>query len=337
MVKTLAKSSFSDFFEALFDHGDIYAPVKTSEKAHSFREVESMKDPDLSYTRTMIPPKKFFIHPEEVIFEFNIDEEAYTEPPRGDERIVLLGVHACDINALNLLARVFTEELPDKYYLERKEESFIVGVSCVPDEYCFCKSTGTNYAQNGFELFLHDIGDSYFVQVGSLKGHEFIDTHPSLFEAAERSHLDAFRAAERKMLASFTSELEMSGLQDRLDMAYESEVWAEYGDKCLGCGSCNLVCPRCRCYDVVDHINLDMNTGERVRKWYSCMLRDHGLVAGGHNFRPTARERIRNRFNCKGSLREDMVNCVGCGRCTVFCPAEIDYVEVMKKVRGDVE
>jgi sulfhydrogenase subunit beta (sulfur reductase) len=64
------------------------------------------------------------------------------------------------------------------------------------------------------------------------------------------------------------------------------------------------------------------------------MLKDHGLVAGGHNFRPTTSERIRNRFNCKGSLREGMQNCVGCGRCTVYCPADINYVEVMNKVRG---
>ena len=337
LVKILAKSNLGDLVDALGEYGDLYAPVKTSEKAHSFMEFESLSDIDLSYTRTMIPPKKFFIPQEEVLFEFNIDEETYTEPPIGEERVVLLGVHSCDIHALNLLAKVFTEELPDKYYLERKERSFIVGVSCVPDEYCFCKSTGTSYAQDGFELFLHDIGDSYFVRVGSLKGHEFMETHLGLFEAAEPSHFDAFREAEKERLESFTRELEMSGLQDHLDMAYESQVWAEYGDKCLGCGSCNLVCPRCRCYDVQDHLNLDLNTGERVRKWYSCMLRDHGLVAGGHNFRPTASERIRNRFNCKGSLREDMVNCVGCGRCTVFCPADIDYVEVMKKVRGDIE
>lgn len=336
LVKIIDKSRLSDMIDALGKYGDLYAPVKTSDKAHSFKKVKSLSEINLSYTRTMIPPKKVFIQPDEVLFEFNIEKEEYLEIPKAEERIVLLGVHPCDIHALNLLAKVFTEELPDKYYLERKKTAFIIGASCVPDEFCFCKSTGTSYAQEGFELFLHDIGDSYFIRVGSLKGYEFIETHPNLFEAAERSHFDAFREAERKRLASFTRELEMAGLQDHLDMAYESEIWSEYGDRCLGCGSCNLVCPRCRCYDVVDQINLDLNTGERVRKWYSCMLKDHGLVAGGQNFRPTTYERIRNRFNCKGSLREDLINCVGCGRCTVFCPADIDYVEVMKKVRGDI-
>ncbi|MBN2334596.1 hydrogenase, partial [Candidatus Bathyarchaeota archaeon] len=249
LTKVLGKTRFGDFVEALGDNGDLYAPVKTSEKAHSFKRVRSLADIDLAYTRTMIPPKKFFIHPEEVIFEFNISEEAYIETPAADEKIVLLGVHACDVNAMNLLAKVFMEELPDKYYLERREKSFIVGSSCTPDEYCFCKSTGTSYAQDGFELFIHDIGDSYLVRVGSMKGHSFVTSHPDLFTKAEPSHFDAFREAEKKMFESFTRELEMTGLQDLLDMAYDSDVWDEYGEKCLGCGSCNLVCPRCRCYD----------------------------------------------------------------------------------------
>ena len=55
----------------------------------------------------------------------------------------------------------------------------------------------------------------------------------------------------------------------------------------------------------------------------------------GLNFRPTRVERLRNRFNCEGSLLEGMLNCVGCGRCTVYCPAGIDYVEVLRKIVGD--
>jgi sulfhydrogenase subunit beta (sulfur reductase) len=121
-----------------------------------------------------------------------------------------------------------------------------------------------------------------------------------------------------------------------LALSYESDVWKEYADKCFGCGSCNLVCPTCRCYDVVDNVNMDLKSGERQRMLNSCMLKKHGLVYGGKNFRPTRVERLRNRFNCKGSLREDMMNCVGCGRCTVYCPSKIDYVEVLRRVRGEL-
>jgi sulfhydrogenase subunit beta (sulfur reductase) len=145
-----------------------------------------------------------------------------------------------------------------------------------------------------------------------------------------------FRSNEKKRLEEFSLELNVLGLQDMLDLAQENSVWKDNAETCFGCGTCNLVCPTCRCYDVVDYVNLDLKTGGTVRRWDSCMLRKHALVAGGLNFRPTRVERLRNRFNCKGSLREGMLNCVGCGRCTVYCPAEINFADCMKKVRGEL-
>ena len=337
LYKIINKENIEQFSYSLRNSGTIFAPVKTSTEVHSFKEVNSLKEADLEYSRTMIPPKKFFISPSETIFTFNKEREEYYEKHAIDEPIVLFGVHPCDINALNLLAKVYLEAFTDKYYSERREKTTIIGISCTPDEHCFCKSTGTDYAKDGFELFLHDIGDRYLVRIGSLKGYRLLEENLSLFTDVTEEDIELYKLAEKKRLASFTKSLEMSGLQDMLDMNYDSPVWDEYGEKCLSCGSCNLVCPRCRCYDVQDYMDLNLNTGERIRKWYSCMLQDHGLVAGGHNFRATSKERLRNRINCKGSLKEDMTNCVGCGRCTTYCPAEIDYVEVIHKLRGEVQ
>ena len=337
LYKILSKENVEKFSYSLRSSGKIYAPVKTSAESHSFKHVESLKEADLGYTRTMIPPKKFFISPSETIFTFNKENEEYHEIQAIDEPLVLFGVHPCDLNALNLLAKVYLESFTDKYYSERRENTTIIGISCTPDDHCFCKSTGTDYAKDGFELFLHDIGDRYLVRVGSLKGYGLVAENSSLFTDVTAEDIELYKVAENERLGSFTKNLEMSGLQDMLDLNYDSHVWEEYGEKCLSCGSCNLVCPRCRCYDVQDHIDLNLNTGERVRKWYSCMLQEHGLVAGGHNFRATSKERLRNRINCKGSLKEDMPNCVGCGRCTTYCPAEIDYVEVIQKLRGEIQ
>jgi len=337
LLKVLGKEKLPSFFDALKDTGTVFAPVKQGEKTHSFQKVDSLDTVELEYTRTMIPPKKLFIAPEETIFTFDKEKEAYIEPEESSERLVLFGVHSCDIHALNLLARVFLEEFTDTLYSERRKRTVIVGLSCTPDDFCFCKSTGTSFASDGFELFLHDIGDRYIVRVGSSKGYQIINENPELFLDAGDEDINQFKVAENERLNSFNRSLEMAGLQDMLDISYADPVWKDYGDRCLGCGSCNMVCPRCRCYDVQDYIDLNLTTGERVRRWYSCMLQDHGLIAGGHNFRPSAYERIRNRFNCKGSMREDMPNCVGCGRCSVYCPADIDFLEVMKKVRGELQ
>ena len=335
LYKILGKKQLSQFFKALQDKGTIYAPIKQSSKTHSFQKVDTIENVDLDYNRTMIPPKKLFIAPEETIFTFDQDTEKYIEPEQQTDELVLFGVHSCDIHALNLLARVFLEEFKDKYYADRRERTTLIGLSCTPDDYCFCESTGTSYANDGFELFLHDIGNDYLVRIGTPKGYDLVKKNESLFRETTDEDLRLFKKAENDRLSSFTRSLNTTGLQDMLDISFDNPVWEEYGEKCLGCGSCNMVCPRCRCYDVQDYVDLSLTTGERVRRWYSCMLQDHGLVAGGHNFRPSAAERIRNRFNCKGSLREDMPNCVGCGRCTVYCPADIDFLEVMNKVRGE--
>ncbi len=336
LYKTIKKEELHQLGYSLRETGTIYAPVQTSKETHSFKPVNTLAEADLEYHRTMIPPKKFFISPTETIFTFNKEKEEYTEQPEVTEPLVLFGVHPCDINALNLLAKVYLESFTDKYYSERRENTTIIGISCTPDEHCFCKSTGTDYARDGFELFLHDIDDRYLVRVGSLKGYKLLQEHQQLFNDVTSEDMKRYKEAEKQRLGSFTKSLEMSGLQDILDMSYDSPVWEEYGDKCLSCGSCNLVCPRCRCYDVQDYIDLNLNTGQRERKWYSCMLKEHGLVAGGHNFRATSAERLRNRVNCKGSHKEDMTNCVGCGRCSAYCPAGIDYVEVLQKIRGEI-
>lgn len=337
MYKKIMRDDFNDFFENLKKQGKIQGPVSINGFSHEFRRVNSVDEMDLSYTRTMVPPKSFFIKTKETIFNFDEEKMEFKEPlEEEEERIVILGIHPCDIYGLKLIDKIYINETPDKYYTKRRENAVLIGVSCHPDKYCFCKSTGTSYASEGFDLFLHEISNGYFVRIGSDKGYKIIETSKDLFKDVEAADVKEFKLNEKKRLGEFKLELEVLGLQDLLDMSYDNPVWKENADICFGCGNCNLTCPTCRCYDVVDYVNLDINTGERVRSWDSCMLRKHALIAGGLNFRPTRIERLINRFNCKGSLREGMLNCVGCGRCTIYCPADIDFVKIMKRVRGEL-
>jgi len=335
VYKKILGDDLGAFFESLRSLGKVQGPVSIGGSSYEFREVCSLDEIDLTYTRTMIPPKKFFVKTEEAIFEFD-EEKAKFRETFEEEKIVVFGIHPCDIFALKLLDGIYMDETPDKYYINRRKNTFLIGVSCHPDEYCFCQSTGTSYATDGFDLFLHELSDGYFVRIGSEKGLEVMGANKDLYKDVGPRDVEEFILNEKGRLDEFKLELSVIGLQDMLNLAYDNPVWKETADTCFGCGACNLVCPTCRCYDVVDHVNLDIKTGERTRRWDSCMLRKHGLVAGGLNFRPTRVERLLNRFNCKGSLAEGVLNCVGCGRCTVYCPAKIDFVEIMKKVRGEL-
>jgi len=64
------------------------------------------------------------------------------------------------------------------------------------------------------------------------------------------------------------------------------------------------------------------------------MFTDYTLMAGGHNPRPTKKERLRNRYMHKLSYfvdRHGTSLCVGCGRCISKCPAHLDIAEFIDK------
>ena len=124
---------------------------------------------------------------------------------------------------------------------------------------------------------------------------------------------------------------------DLLDDAYEHPVWEERATLCFSCGSCNLVCPTCYCFDVREEIKWDLSSGERLRVWDGCMLTDFATVAGKHNFRKSPSARFRHRYYRKGKYVPDKIGgeiaCVGCGRCITACVAKIaSPVEIFNRL-----
>lgn len=325
----LPSENFEEFFDSLKQWGEINAPVKQG-NIYSFSKVDSLKEVILDYTRTMLPPKKFFIKPRDELLKLKKEK---WEDVNGAKPVVLFGVHSCDIHGLQILDKVYLDEPADIYYRKRRENSVIIGISCMPDEYCFCKSLGTDFAMTGFDLFLHELPDGYLVRVGSVKGHEIVWANGGIFEPISEEDLKYFREFEEKRANSFKRFLNKEGLADMLDLAFESPVWKRYEKICLGCGNCNMVCPTCRCYEVCD-LWMNAYEGVRIRRYDSCFMESHGLVAGGHNFRPTRLDRFRHRYYCKSYFDPSAgFNCVGCGRCDEFCPAKIEHVKVLDEVR----
>jgi len=325
----LPSENFEEFFNSLKRWGTVYAPVKQG-NIHAFKRVDALGEVSLNYTRTMLPPKKFFVRPKDTLLKL---KNGRWEEIREVEKIVLFGVHSCDIHGLRILDKVYLNEPVDPYYKARRENTVIIGISCMPDEYCFCKSLGTHFAMHGFDLFLHELPDGWLVRVGSVKGHEIAWANESLFEEIDEVDLKHFKEFEEKRSASFKKHLNKEGLADMLDLAFDSPVWEKYERICLGCGNCNMVCPTCRCYEVCDYW-INAYEAVRVRRYDSCFMESHGLVAGGHNFRPTRLDRFRHRYYCKSYFDPSAgFNCVGCGRCDEFCPAKIEHVKVLDEIR----
>ena len=88
-----------------------------------------------------------------------------------------------------------------------------------------------------------------------------------------------------------------------------------------------------------DEILLSLKAGKKSREWDSCMIPDYGLVAGGHNFRPTKANRLKQRYRCKLKTFVDKYggySCVGCGRCVEACLAKINIYEDINSIKEEV-
>ena len=326
------KGAMAAFVSSMMQQYDVLGP-QFKDTQFAFGPITHDRQLRLDYNTTVLPPKKYLLPQEEVLFTFRTD--TMSAIPVFDMRPrVILGMHTCDIHALKLLDAVFARDNPDPHYLKRRSNTLIVGIECLTpcDEHSFCKSMNTLSASDGFDLHLIDLGEAYAVEVGTSAGEALLSKHAQT-RAATRD--DA--ALMNKVLSDkwprfrYKLEFDSSELPSLMAVSYKSPVWIELEERCLACGSCNLVCPTCYCFNVQDDISLDGKTGARVRVWDSCQLDEFARVATGENFRKTRAQRQRHRFFRKGKYIPDMhgeLGCVGCGRCARACLADITPVGV---------
>jgi sulfhydrogenase subunit beta (sulfur reductase) len=339
-ILKLAKKDLDLFVSVLPAFGKLYAPVRRG-SGYAFAQPASWSEVHMSYPRTILPPRKFFLPPREALFTFDAKQGYRDLLAEASERQVLFGVHAYDINGLNILDRVYAQgRYADPYYVTRRQHTAIVGVDFEPDAQHFARSMNADFADSGFDLFLSDIGDDYLVLVGTSRGDDMVVFSGCLLSTPSEADFAEFKRRSGARRAAYRTSVDLSDLPEILEMEYHSDVWKALGERCLSCGSCSMVCPTCYCFDVSDEVELGSRAGARVRSWDSCLFKTHALVAGGENFRHDRASRILFRFYHKqrGFVAEyGRPSCVGCGRCIVSCPAGIDIVSVIQMIRGQAD
>lgn len=266
-------------------------------------------------------PKEFFFPRCEKILSFEKDGAVASSPGQST---AIFGVKPCDLEALAVMTRVFTQgKFEDPFFIAHRENNIVIGVGCQEKKPgCFCERLAVDMGYSReCDLFLENSGDSYTVLFVSDKGREKLGAYLPELASFENPAIDP-KAPENPLSIS-DNETE---LFDKVD-------WEAMTETCQSCGLCTYVCPTCHCFDFKD---VEENGSAcRYRNWDSCMFPKFTLHASGHNPRNTQKERYRQRVLHKYLYvpkNFGATACTGCGRCIRSCPAGVNIRQVVEGI-----
>ena len=345
MDATIEHHEMGRFIQGLLPQYDVIAPV-SKDGRFIFDRIDDPSQIVVQYDTTLLPPVKWIYPNHETLLKFDLRDITQTEVVIQSRKQVLLFVHPCDINAINLMDEVLAEEPSDVNYLTRRRSSLIIGYECLAPcrENILCYDKGYHIAQRGYDLFFTNIGERYYVSVATEAGNTLIEENQIFRKAGYIDWKDLMMArSEREKGFKKSLNGDAGMLSHILKESYDNEIWDIEGKKCLSCGACVIVCPTCYCFDVIDELCPDMEEGTRYRRWDGCQLRGFCKIATGENFRKSAAERVRHRVFKKEvylKKRFGRSGCVGCGRCIDSCIAKISIIDiynhVMERTRNHV-
>lgn len=333
---TISRKGILEVLDRLIAGGiEVHAPLRIGSETF-FRPVNDAGEIDFQQTPTTESPKALLFPKVQRLLSFTktADGVAVVDHAReaAKDRIVF-GTHPCDAIALDRLAGFFCSDCGDEYMAQRRKGLTVISISCATaDQDCFCTGTGSHPGDTkGSDVLLTPIGDDcHYVECLTDRGAAFVAGGGASFVKSEQLEKEKYLA---KVDASFSS----GDVASRLAGAFDDPMWSDASLRCLGCGACAFVCPVCSCFDIQDEGSAA--SGERLRCWDSCGFALFTLHTSGHNPRPTQVQRWRQRIMHKFSYSPEQLGyagCVGCGRCSRACPADMNLKEQLAGIAASV-
>jgi sulfhydrogenase subunit beta (sulfur reductase) len=332
------KTSIVDWIKGMATENRVYFPQQHGQA--SYRFVQVTPDSEIQFERyspTVVPPVKLLMPAREELLQFkkNADGKSEVSASLDTSFRVLTGVRPCDLKGIFLMDLFFKDGAADAYYLARRENTAIISYACTApcESRVFCAAVDSLHHTEGADIFVTPLAN----------GDALVELKTKLGEklAAGTSWKPCEDGPARKKVVSEAEPKEFGRplaasvpeITKIVESKYQSPVWEKHVTRCFSCGTCNLVCPTCYCFDVADDLNLDVASGNRTRTWDGCMLPHFAAVAGGHNFRPEPASRQRHRINRKFEYLPNKYGqgavCVGCGRCGRQCTSHIDIYDIV--------
>lgn len=331
----IEKAAVAKFLDDLQREYVVYVPQQ-KEGYSEYAQLDSGSRFFWEGLNTQKPPKEALFPQGETLYSYELGRDGPDPRAHFDEhKRILFGIRPCDAKSFCCLDRVFTEqEYRDTYYQKRRKNTALIGLACLtPARTCFCTSLGGGpFDIDGLDLLWVDLGERYAVRVITPKGEALIKNCLE-FKPAGEADWEAVWKLEERTLGKMAPVLDLSKLKKRLDKNFSEPVWDRVCEKCIGCAACTYLCPTCHCFDL--SYEMEGNRGVCIRTWDSCAFPLFTLSASGHNPRPAGKDRYRQRVMHKFRYFVEnwgVVSCVGCGRCIIHCPVNLDIRDVLRQI-----
>ena len=368
----LKKEKLNELLEHLQGRACVFVPQKIEDQV-KFAPYNNKAELAFDAQNSLFPPKDLLFPQAEKMYRYgqSSDGNMFISPILDSKDQIIFGIRPCDMRSIDCLDDVFfTKGYVDEYYEAKREKLCCVCIACnTCAQTCFCDSMGNDPQDApGADIMLHDKGDFWSIICQTDKGKELFETEWAAFceesageggsnngaadggSAADGgnaagSGADSANTASSSANVADTSntqgdaptcsiKIDASNIETKISALENSdELWDALSIKCLNCGTCTFLCPTCYCFDI-EQENRNKK-GVRFRCWDSCMFSEYTQMAGGHNPRPTKRDKVKNRFMHKLAWFEQRYGkklCVGCGRCIEKCPVGLDITVLIDKV-----
>lgn len=342
-TKSITTKELEGFVNAIINSGvEVYGVQEKDFGKYHYAKLTGADKLRLDYDVTLTPPKKFFTPERETLLKYKLSPETKVDAVFETNKRVLIGVHPYDMIAINQMDEVFKDKNEDLHYFKRRKNTIIIGVDPQKaSSWSFWCHMDASRADTGYDIWLTRLdGNTYFVEVTTEAGKKLIDKYAKVPLATneETNKRDHIRANLHKLC---NPDRKLSARPGEIPLlakgGWGHPTWEERAKKCYSCGSCNLVCPTCYCFDVKDEMEIDLKGGQRLRFWDGCQLENFAIVGSGENFRGQRAERFKHRFYRKTVYQYEKYNhlaCVGCGRCSSVClPNIADPVDIINSLK----
>jgi len=334
---SLTKDNLLKLLDNISREKTLIAPVKGELDDVNFLPVSDVTQICFDYENTTTSPKEFFFPQYECMFCFSGPSSDNIEIKGDTGEIVLFGIRSCDVKGIKLLDKFYERTFEDDYYTSKRKNSVLISVGCSElNEQCFCTSTGTGpVLEEGFDIQLLNSGNGYVAQIGSEKALALYKKYQKLFGPAAKADADRLLKEVKKQPLKFNLQKVKENLeQGKMD----ADFWEDMGERCQSCGLCLFLCPTCSCYSVTDR-DTPLGESRRSRQWDACYFRGFTRMAGGMDPVRDRAQMMKRKYQHKLVQQIDefaMSGCVGCGRCSLACVGNVNWLEnIIKIERGN--